>query len=69
MPERKQRREQIIRVRVNDTEYNKFHEYSKKLGYRSVSDFIRSLVNSGAIEEHFLNVHQSADESIYFDNE
>ena len=55
MSERKQRREQIIRVRVNDTEYNKFHEYSKKLGYRSVSDFIRSLVNSGAIEEHFLN--------------
>lgn len=69
MSERKQRREQIIRVRVNDTEYNKFHEYSKKLGYRSVSDFIRSLVNSGAIEEHFLNTYDSADEKIIFDNE
>lgn len=37
-------RNYTIRVRVNEDEYNAFKVQSQKLGYKTISDFIRSLI-------------------------
>ena len=43
-------KDHIIRIRVTEDEFNAFKEESQKLGYKSMSDFIRSLIKSKKTE-------------------
>jgi hypothetical protein len=37
-------RDRVIRVRVNEEEYQAFFEQAHKQGYKNLSDFLRSLI-------------------------
>ena len=50
MKDKKQIRQQIIRVRVNEDEYLRFQFLAKKRGYKSVSELIRSLIEDEKVE-------------------
>ncbi len=66
MTDTKKRREHIIRVRVNEAEYSRFHDYAEKLGYRSISEFVRSLVNSSTTDEDLLSDNMRTPKTNYF---
>ena len=50
MKDKKQIRQQIIRVRVNEDEYLRFQFLAKKRGYKSLSELIRSLIEDEEVE-------------------
>ena len=45
----------VIRVRVTDYEHKKFINKAKENGYKSVSDFIRSLIADEPTKEQSVN--------------
>lgn len=59
MFDKNDRRESVIRVRVSDVEKEKFKAYSKALGYKTVSDMIRSLIEKDVLSNE--NEHGSID--------
>lgn len=52
MERRKQRKDKVIRVRVSEIEHGIFRAKAIAGGYRTVSDYIRSLIHNPSENTH-----------------